>query len=170
MGWEADAFHAALGQEAVSLESLAIDPVEYTTRGGQQAGRIMEGSPEAIAALIDLLRREVERHAATLPCGDPVGRHTPRDPSLEAWAVILDRGGRQLPHFHPAGWLSGVYYAAGADRVEKMREFCGLVFHRRLARPCLGPQGISSPSRANLSCFRPGCGMTHCPSKGARRE
>jgi uncharacterized protein (TIGR02466 family) len=30
--------------------------------------------------------------------------------SLRAWGTVLSAGGRQLPHIHPTGWLSGVYY------------------------------------------------------------
>jgi len=26
------------------------------------------------------------------------------------WCVVLERGGHQIPHIHPASWLSGVYY------------------------------------------------------------
>jgi uncharacterized protein (TIGR02466 family) len=26
------------------------------------------------------------------------------------WAVVMDAQGHQLPHIHPAAWLSGVYY------------------------------------------------------------
>jgi uncharacterized protein (TIGR02466 family) len=31
--------------------------------------------------------------------------------ALRAWGTVLDSGGRQAPHIHPLGWLSGVYYA-----------------------------------------------------------
>ena len=30
--------------------------------------------------------------------------------TLRLWATVLDPGGVQLPHLHPLGWLSGVYY------------------------------------------------------------
>lgn len=29
---------------------------------------------------------------------------------MSIWAVIYDDHGRQDSHFHPSGWLSGVYY------------------------------------------------------------
>ena len=30
--------------------------------------------------------------------------------ALRLWATVLGPGGVQLPHLHPLGWLSGVYY------------------------------------------------------------
>jgi len=30
---------------------------------------------------------------------------------LASWAVVLDAQGHQGPHFHPDGYVSGVYYA-----------------------------------------------------------
>ena len=30
--------------------------------------------------------------------------------TLRIWATVLEAGGHQLPHLHPLGWLSGVYY------------------------------------------------------------
>lgn len=28
------------------------------------------------------------------------------------WAVVMESEGHQLPHIHPAAWLSGVYYVS----------------------------------------------------------
>jgi len=46
------------------------------------------------------------------------------------WAVVMDTEGHQLPHIHPAAWLSGVYYVelprtlgAGGDDVAGWIEF-----------------------------------------------
>ena len=30
--------------------------------------------------------------------------------ALRTWGTVLTAGGRQSPHLHPLGWLSGVYY------------------------------------------------------------
>jgi uncharacterized protein (TIGR02466 family) len=31
--------------------------------------------------------------------------------ALRIWGTLLESGGFQLPHSHPLGWISGVYYA-----------------------------------------------------------
>ena len=35
---------------------------------------------------------------------------------LTMWAVVMETAGHQLPHIHPAAWLSGVYYAERRQR------------------------------------------------------
>ena len=37
---------------------------------------------------------------------------TPRAFDVNCWGTVYDREGRQLVHFHPPAWLSGVYYPA----------------------------------------------------------
>ena len=34
----------------------------------------------------------------------------PSDFSITCWGNVYDRDGKQLVHFHPPAWLSGVYY------------------------------------------------------------
>ena len=29
---------------------------------------------------------------------------------LVAWAIVMESEGHQVPHIHPTGWISGVYY------------------------------------------------------------
>ncbi len=105
-------FLAALCREVSALGSLVDDPEGYTTRGGQQSSRILENAPPAMMDLLEQCRREVERYAAMLSAHDPVALSRPQNPSIEAWAVVLRKGGHQLPHYHPNGWLSGVFYVA----------------------------------------------------------
>ena len=65
-----------------------------------------------ITALEDIIERAVERYVER---GPPASAHpflasVPESVVVTAWAVVLERGGFQIPHVHPAGWLSGVYY------------------------------------------------------------
>jgi uncharacterized protein (TIGR02466 family) len=47
------------------------------------------------------------------PTGDlPFPGRVPAQHRLAMWAVVMDTGGHQLPHIHPAAWLSGVYYVS----------------------------------------------------------
>ncbi|MCH8896202.1 MAG: hypothetical protein IH927_08070, partial [Proteobacteria bacterium] len=36
---------------------------------------------------------------------------------LTMWAVVMDSQGHQLPHIHPAAWLSGVYYVQVPEEI-----------------------------------------------------
>ena len=38
-------------------------------------------------------------------------RSPPRNWTLRLWGTVLQKDGRQTPHIHPLGWMSGVYYA-----------------------------------------------------------
>ena len=42
--------------------------------------------------------------------GHPFFGNRPASYRLHAWGTLLEPGGHQEPHFHPSGWLSGVYY------------------------------------------------------------
>ena len=44
----------------------------------------------------------------------------PKRWQLTMWAIIIEAEGFQVPHIHPSGWLSGVYYVAAAgDRARQ---------------------------------------------------
>jgi uncharacterized protein (TIGR02466 family) len=40
----------------------------------------------------------------------PFVRARPARWHLTMWAIIIEAEGFQVPHIHPSGWLSGVYY------------------------------------------------------------
>ena len=54
----------------------------------------------------------VAEFLTTLPADSdhPFITHMPKKWQLVAWAIVMDRQGHQLPHIHPAAWISGVYY------------------------------------------------------------
>jgi hypothetical protein len=63
-------------------------------------------------ALRHVIEESIRAYLATVP---PIARPVfvtppPAAWSLQGWAVVLRSGGHQLPHFHPAAFLSGVYY------------------------------------------------------------
>jgi uncharacterized protein (TIGR02466 family) len=111
-GSEPGRFLESLHDEVTGLDGLVPDPKLYSTRGGRQSFRPFAKSQAAINALIGQFRREVERYCAALPADDPISASRPANVEIEAWAVLLDQHGYQQPHFHPAAWLSGVYYIA----------------------------------------------------------
>jgi uncharacterized protein (TIGR02466 family) len=111
-GWEPGRYLDSLHDEVTGFDGLVPDPKLYSTRGGRQSFRPFTKSQAAISALIGQFRREVERYFAALPANDPISASRPANVEIEAWAVLLDQHGYQQPHFHPAAWLSGVYYIA----------------------------------------------------------
>lgn len=110
------------GLREVTLAHPALhwEPAGRSTRGGEQSAMLdlSPGSPFAdYGAFIE--RFVTDRIAAV--AADPVlrmhpwGRHVPRSWRLQSWATVLHEGGRQDPHIHPAGWLSGVLYVDAGD-------------------------------------------------------
>ena len=61
--------------------------------------------------------RSVEAYGRACRAGDdhPVIAATPARWSLDIWSVVLRSEGHQIPHVHPAGWISGVYYPMVPD-------------------------------------------------------
>ncbi len=104
------AFHRALAQEISAEPTLAYQ--RNTTRFGYQTDDVGFASTPAIKALNAALSAVVERRAAAArECpSHPFHHAAPAAFRLYSWGVILREKGYQAPHFHPHGWLSGVYY------------------------------------------------------------
>jgi Flp pilus assembly protein TadD len=111
------AFHAALTRELESDPSLAYE--RNTTRFGYQTDDIGFSNAPAIRALNQMLTTAVRRRAeqARRAPGNAFDRAVPRDFRLYSWGVIIREKGHQAPHFHPHGWLSGVYYIEVPDDI-----------------------------------------------------
>ncbi len=66
-----------------------------------------------VARLFASFHAEVADHLAEMDGIDhPVFRWRPKVFDIGAWALISRGPGYNLPHRHPQGWLTGVYYAA----------------------------------------------------------
>lgn len=121
-GWDsADEFHAALAAELLDDASLLANPVSKSTRGGEQTGELnLHGSP-ALQAFAVMMHRTVfdaaESYRAAGLQQHPVMQPAREHFTLRAWGTVIHAGGRQVPHMHPLGWLSAVYYVALPDRM-----------------------------------------------------
>lgn len=80
--------------------TLERDPAGKATKGGWQTGELFL-DPSPLASTLETHFRA--RIAETLGSAVPPFK-------LVGWAVVLEAGGHQGPHIHPAGILSGVYY------------------------------------------------------------
>ncbi len=114
---------AEIGELTETLRSLHTARAPYgeqSVRGGTQTDRSVLLRHEPILARTRAaLMAAVEAHVAQLPPPDP--RHSllgrPRAPLRLAgsWSVRLSGGGRNVPHTHPAGWLSSAFYVTLPD-------------------------------------------------------
>jgi hypothetical protein len=113
---------AKLGQDlgAAVTQVLQSDAVKKTWTQEDQTIREMHRVMDVdrlAAPCIDLLfrsiRQEVADHLGEMDrIAHPVFRWRPADFDIGAWALMSSGPGHNLPHRHPQGWLTGVYYAA----------------------------------------------------------
>jgi uncharacterized protein (TIGR02466 family) len=106
-GWpDAGAFNAAIHAEILANRTLVPDPFGGSFSHGMQAENMLAGDPPAMLALAAAIKRKVEAYAATLPSQSDM----PARVTIAIWGVVLGNDGHQKQHFHPGGWISGVYY------------------------------------------------------------
>ena len=112
-GWSLDAFNRELADYATAHPSLMSSPSIHATRHGWQTGELANDDTPVIAILKDAIQAAVRSRWEGAPANaaNPFGAMRPEHCDLTLWAVVLEDGGHQIPHIHPSGWLSGVYYA-----------------------------------------------------------
>ena len=105
-------FNAALADEVRSHPTLVFEKSGHATKFGGHTANILPKAGPAVAALEKIMRRESEKYMreVELEPDHPFAVGKPDDWRLQAWAVVMDMKGHQVPHIHPAAWLSGVYY------------------------------------------------------------
>jgi tetratricopeptide (TPR) repeat protein len=104
-------FHIELLAEIQQHPTLIRDPKGKSTRGGHQTAFLKRSDGPAINTLIEHIQYEVDRYVEALSEEASTFKLSrPQRATLSIWAVIYDEHGRQDSHFHPSGWLSGVYY------------------------------------------------------------
>lgn len=106
--------NADLVEFTLSHSTLAYEPAQKSTQAGSQTANIQNDNAKPITALRRLIKQGVDRycqdHANQIP--HPYLDSMPLQFSFDIWATVLNPEGLQKPHFHPGGWLSGVYYPA----------------------------------------------------------
>ncbi len=119
-----EAFNRELERRVLSHPSLEYEPGSHTTRMGQQTGSLLTGGEEGFGVLEAIIRLRIGHYLDSHQMSSGAGwwRPLPRHWRLDMWATVLHQGGHQIPHIHPSGWLSGVYYVtcpfeqSGPDR------------------------------------------------------
>lgn len=115
----------AAGQDAAGLNeglaalirndaSLLASPASKAARGGTQTGELnplREPLVGRFQALVNAgIHATVEAYRTAGLADHPVMDWAADSWTLRMWGNVLESGGHQLPHIHPLGWLSGVYY------------------------------------------------------------
>ena len=108
------AFNAELVAEVFADPSLLANPASKSTRGGSQTGEFNADQSPLLVTLRDALDAKLRAVIATWQtsgyANHPAMAWATEHWTLRVWATVLGAGGVQLPHIHPLGWLSGVYY------------------------------------------------------------
>jgi tetratricopeptide (TPR) repeat protein len=94
--------------------SLVSNPISKSTFGGDQTGELNPDRNPLLEILESAFNKVVgeaaERYRDASLEQHPVLQPASDHWTLRTWGTLLHEGGRQTPHMHPLGWLSGVYY------------------------------------------------------------
>ncbi|WP_374674257.1 putative 2OG-Fe(II) oxygenase [Ideonella sp.] len=133
--------------------TLTWELTDKAVRGGYQSEELF--TPDAPAVIQQFRRLVSARLHQLLERSDARSSDATAssDWRLTCWAVSLERGGYQLPHVHPRGLLSGVYYV----RVPSAgpRPHAGAIRFRRQL-PWLPPAAPGSIPVSRVVLPRPG--------------
>lgn len=113
------AFNAALAAHVLSHPTLMRAPVSHATRDGLHSGELLAGVRGPMDAFVELVMDGFRAYARRF-VGEPSHPfldRKPRDVTLSVWGVVMEQGGHQVAHIHPAAWLSGVYYVEVPESV-----------------------------------------------------
>ena len=139
----------------LSHPALVFEPQSTATSKGRQA-YIGDVLPEKLSkTVISIIQKQVEQVIGQMPIALPVDVQEKRA-SVVCWAVVLDDGGYQRPHIHPAGWLSGVYYVSVPETIDGLTEGGSIVFGElpeSLAPDCSIPGSVFRPSSGQMILF-----------------
>lgn len=115
------AFNGALIRHILGHPSLMVSPTSHATVKGRHTGDLLLGEKGPFAAFERILWQAAEAYAATVPkdASHPFLASPPRLEKVVVWSVVMEHEGHQVPHIHPSGWLSGVYYAELPESVRK---------------------------------------------------
>jgi tetratricopeptide (TPR) repeat protein len=114
----------ALQQAVIAHPELNWEPAGRSTVHGQQSVMLDLAAGSPFHAIGEAMSQEVTRHMAALAAQPALARHpwvrsAPSRWRLQMWATVLQDGGHQTPHIHPAGWMSGVFYLNAGQPVEQ---------------------------------------------------
>ena len=106
------AFNRALAKHLMGHPTLTPAPTSHATRNGFHSGELLaeprgpfEAFHDIIVDAFHLYRRQFAGETS-----HPFLDRCPDAFEISVWGVVMQESGHQVPHIHPAAWLSGVYY------------------------------------------------------------
>lgn len=105
------AFNEALVQHVKTHPSLVVSPPNNATRSGSHTGILLTDPLGPFADFRDIIGQAARQYLRAHPHRDhPFFERWADEWGLSVWGVVMPEGGHQIPHIHPSGFLSGVYY------------------------------------------------------------
>ena len=146
----------ALARHVRAHPSLVAAPASHATRDGRHSGELLIEPKGPVAALEAMIHDSVGAYMESLEVepGHPFAAARPGRYELSVWGVVLTGPGHQLPHIHPAAWLSGVYYPLVPATVEA--EGQGEAGWIEFGRP---PDHFHCTARPTVKAYRPEEGL-----------
>ncbi|MEE2745583.1 MAG: tetratricopeptide repeat protein [Pseudomonadota bacterium] len=107
-----DEFNIALTEHVKFHPSLSYAPQSHATRQAEHSGELMEGVKGPIEDLEAQIWKAISiyENCKIIEPIHPFIVAKPEKKKLSIWGVVMKESGHQIPHIHPAAWLSGVYY------------------------------------------------------------
>ena len=105
----------ALRELSLSHGGLIWEPAGRSTSLGRQSPMLDLSQNRVLQRFEQRLLQAVESRMQVLSRSASLADHPwmqamPKRWRLQSWITVLEQGGHQTPHIHPAGWLSGVFY------------------------------------------------------------
>ena len=105
-------FNTALAKHIRTHPTMITEPTAGATRFGGHTEELLGELAGAFAGFATTINDAIAEYLRALPA-DPDHSYLawkPKRWQLSTWGVILGTQGHQMPHNHPDGWVSGVYY------------------------------------------------------------
>ncbi|MCC2663388.1 MAG: hypothetical protein K0S35_1310, partial [Geminicoccaceae bacterium] len=114
-----DELNAALATWVRQHPTLHEAPAAFSVHRGLSTGELLAGDKGPVRPFERIIRGAVAAYQKSLPedADHPFIANRPRRWHLTMWAIIIEAEGFQVPHIHPSGWLSGVYYVTLPEAV-----------------------------------------------------
>lgn len=107
-------FNEQLSNHILNKSPKTKTPELYTTENGWQTqnGELFTNNRKLGSAVLKMIDNAIKDYLSRIPedPNHPVSIGIPSETVIKPWAVVLNTGGHQAPHVHPASWLSGCYY------------------------------------------------------------
>ena len=149
-------FNAALGTHVSSHPTLNYAPQSHATRAGHHSGELLAEPKGPFADMEKLILDAVDKYKKNLftEPSHPFLEAQPKKLRLSIWGVIMRAAGHQIPHIHPAAWLSGVYYV-------DVPKFVGEEGEKQAGWLVLGrsPDHFHNSRNAEIKAIRPEPGL-----------